>query len=210
MTILKEIFLRYRTEGHVRFEIPAVACEPDKAERLIAGLRRIDGVYRVDVYRRARKLSIRYMATVVDFPALLRQLGRVVNELEMPRQPQPGPLRPMRARQWTEGLKNVSFVRWVREKYQEARETATAMGILARRGLRNPPALLKRENGAIQFLNDVLVFYLIKTHWHLITQHWLRRPLQYKYEWLSAFYLIFLLVRSRTPKAGSSPPTIAR
>ena len=201
MSLQKEIFVRYRTDGHVRFEIPEILCRPDTVDGLIAGLQRIEGVYRVDVYRRQRKLSIRYMDTAVDFPSLVRQLDRIVNQLEMGRRAEPVASPPLRSQPWLQGLKNSSLVRWMREKYQETRETVTALSIVARRGIRSPPALLKRENGAIQFFNDILVFYLIKTHWHLITQHWLRRPIQYKYEWLSAFYMIFLLVRSRIPKS---------
>jgi hypothetical protein len=47
----------------------------------------------------------------------------------------------------------------------------------------------------------VLVLYLIKTHWHLIIQHWLKRPWQFRYEWSAAIYMIYLLVRSKKPKS---------
>lgn len=200
MSIQEQIFLRYRAEGHVRFEVPDVLCEANRADRLIAALRRIEGIYRVDLYRRQRKLSLRYMDTVVDFTSLVRQLGKALTDLDLRGEAEAGLSPPARSKRWLGGVKNSVFVRWMREKYQEARETVTAFGIVAKRGLAKPPALLKRENTVIQFLNDILVFYLIRTHWHLITQHWVRKPWQYRYEWLSAFYLIFLLVRSRIPK----------
>jgi hypothetical protein len=201
MSIQKSIILRYRAEGHVRFELPEVLCAPENAERLIARLRRIEGVYRLALYRRQRKLSIRYMETVLDFAALARGIHGAVADLEKAGE-RSGQMLPVRKQRWRDRLKNARPVQWLGDKYQEARETATAMGIVARRSVRNPPAFLKKENLVIDFLNDVLVLYLIKVHWPLITQQWLRRPIRYRYELLAALYLIFLLVRARRPKVS--------
>jgi len=200
MSIQKKIILRYRAEGHVRFELPETLCTPENSDRLIAQLRGIEGVYRVAIYRRQRKLSIRYMDTVLDLTTLARGLYAAVAELEKSSK-QSREIAPVHKVRWRDRLKNTRPVRWLRDKYQEARETATAMGIVARRSVQNPPAFLKKENLVIDFLNDVLVLYLIKVHWNLITQQWLRRPIRYRYELLAALYLIFLLVRARKPKA---------
>jgi hypothetical protein len=53
------------------------------------------------------------------------------------------------------------------------------------------------EKAITNFLNDLLAFYLIRVHWDLITQRWLREPLKYRNAWLTVFYLVFLLVRYR-------------
>lgn len=53
------------------------------------------------------------------------------------------------------------------------------------------------ERAAINFLNDILAFYLIKVHWDLITRRWLKEPLKFANAWLTVFYLVFLLVRYR-------------
>jgi hypothetical protein len=58
---------------------------------------------------------------------------------------------------------------------------------------------LASEDNVIHLLNDVLVVFLIKLHWHLITQHWIRRPWEHRYEWMAAGYMIYLLVRSKRP-----------
>jgi hypothetical protein len=50
------------------------------------------------------------------------------------------------------------------------------------------------------FLTDILVLYLIRLHWHPITQMWLKRPWLYRYEWMATVYMIFLLMRSKLPK----------
>jgi len=59
------------------------------------------------------------------------------------------------------------------------------------------------ERAALNFLNDILAFYLIKMHWELITRRWLKHPLKFADAWLAVFYLVFLLVRYR--KQASQP-----
>ena len=54
----------------------------------------------------------------------------------------------------------------------------------------------------INFANDIVAFYLIRVHWNLITQHWIKAPLQHGSAWLTVFYLTFLLVRYRK---GAAP-----
>jgi hypothetical protein len=53
------------------------------------------------------------------------------------------------------------------------------------------------EKAAINFLNDLVAFYLVKVHWELISQRWLKNPVKHADAWLTVFYLMFLLVRYR-------------
>lgn len=53
------------------------------------------------------------------------------------------------------------------------------------------------EKAAINFLNDLVAFYLIKVHWDLITKRWIKAPLAHADAWGAAFYLVFLMVRFR-------------
>ena len=53
------------------------------------------------------------------------------------------------------------------------------------------------EKAAINFVNDIVAFYLIKVHWELISQRWLKDPLKFRNAWLTTFYFVFLLVRYR-------------
>ena len=204
MTIQKKIILRYRAEGHARFELPEELCSAERAQRLIAGLRGIEGVYRVDLNRRQRKLSVRHSDTVLDFAALAHGLHAVVADLEKLGElfgAESRPIPPIHPGRWRDRLRNIRPVRWMRDKYEETRGTATGMGIVARRSIGNPPGFLKSKEHLINdFLVDVLVIYLVKVHWNLITQHWLRRPFRYRYQWLAVLYLIYLHVRSRKPK----------
>jgi len=198
----KEIIVRYRSEGHVRFQLPEALCTPSITERLATELHRIEGVYRVDLSTRQRKLSIRFIEHICDFRTLGLALHRLVDAVEWAEpvaasQPA-GEALPAVIRK---RLSELRPVRWVRAKLQEARETATAMGILARRNVTRQRALsLVSEDRVVPFLNDALVLFLIKLHWHLITQHWIRQPWRYRYEWLAVSYMIYLLIRSRRPK----------
>ncbi len=202
MDLAKQIIVRYRADGHVRFQLPVALCQPRVAERFAAQLHRIEGVYRVDLSPRQRKLSIRFIEHVCDFRSLAAALHRLINAADWAEpaassaavgETLPAVLR--------KRLAEFHPVRWVRGKLQETRETVTAMGIVVRREATRQRVLsLANEDTVIQFLNDALVLYLIKLHWHLITQHWIRQPWRYRYEWMAASYMVYLLVRSRRPK----------
>lgn len=161
----------------------------------------IDGVYSVRLYRGQQKLSIRYDEYACDFHTLARRLFQVLADLE-----QQG---------WFEAksivesgklgiksrLNQSRITRWFGAKYQAAQETAQAAKLLGKLSTKGPKALINDpEKAIIDFLNDILVLYLIRVHWTRITQEWLVRPFVYRYEWMAVFYLFFLLVRSRKKK----------
>lgn len=205
MSIQKELILRYRSQGHIRFQLPKRLCHKAIARCLQEAIAGIDGVYRVHVYHRQGKLSIRYQEALCDFQSLVRQLSALLDEME-----KKGQLRVDFAvaqsvaggDSWLKkAFGNFRAGRWVQDKFTETRETAQAVGVLAKLGMKKKPALLKDpEKTLIDFFNDVLVLYLIKTHWHLITQHWITKPFRHRYEWLSVFYMMYLLLRSRNPR----------
>ena len=202
MSIQRQIVLRYRDDGHVRFEIPALLCEAANAERIREGLLAIEGVYRVKLYCRSKKISIRYHESVCSFIDLAKRLYQLITNLE-----KQGKLNPegvsQAKRKWNPGarLKNIKPARWMGEKYTEAKDTVQAAKVLGKLGLKKPKAFVKDpETTIINFLNDILVIYVIKVHWTRITQQWIPHPILYRYEWTAAFYLMFLLMRSRRPK----------
>lgn len=204
MSIQKEIVLRYHDAGHVRFQLPERLCEQHPADFLKREILKIDGVYRVNLYRRQRKLSIRFTPEICQFSALAKQLFELIGATE--RKGLLVPKSDSGSSDSTTGFfkakfNNLRATRWAKDKYAETKETAKAVGVLAKLGLKNKPDFLKDpEKAAVDFLNDVLVLYLIKTHWHMITQQWLLKPLRYRYEWLASFYMMYLLVRSKLPK----------
>ena len=90
MSIQNEFVLRYREDGHVRFQIPARICNVDAAKALTDGISQIDGVYRVKLFCSQYKLSIRFEEAYCDFKSLARQLFNLLAELEKKANFRPG------------------------------------------------------------------------------------------------------------------------
>ena len=203
MSIQKEFVLRYREDGHVRFQIPARICNIDVAKVVTDGISGIDGVYRVNLYRSQQKLSIRFKESVCDFKSVAKQLFDLLTDLEKKGDLKPKPV--SKSTLWKEKAKAkldaFKPTRWAKEKFGDAKETVHAAKVITRLGMKKPTAFMKDpEKTVIDFLNDILVLFLIKLHWNDITQHWLLKPLKYRYEWMALFYMFFLLVRSRKQK----------
>ncbi|OAI05212.1 hypothetical protein A1353_11905 [Methylomonas methanica] len=204
MAIQKEFVLRYRHDGHVRFQVPAQACQPTVATLISTKLGAINGVQSVSLYRGQGKLSIRYDEAICSFTSVAAQLFQILAELEQQGYFESKPLAE-KAKKSVLGikkrLKGTRIGGWFNNKYQAGKETVQAAKIIGKISTKGPKALFKDpEKATIDFLNDVLVLYLIKTHWTRITQEWLVKPIVHRYEWMAVFYMFFLLVRSRRPK----------
>jgi len=204
MAIQKQFVLRYREEGHLRFEIPVQFCDAAIAKTLANKLLSIDGVYRVRVYRGQKKLSIRYQETICDFKNLAKLLFQIIADLETEATQialLEGIGKKTSKRQIKEKLKQSKVSLWFSRKYDDTKETLQAAKILTKAGLKGQKKFFNDpEKAIIDFLNDVLVLFLIRLHWDRITKEWIPKPLTYRYEWMAIFYMIFLLMRSRKPK----------
>jgi hypothetical protein len=204
MAIQKEFVVRYRAEGHVRFQIPQRAVQEQVAKLISDKVAAIDGVGRVSLFRRSRKLTIHYDESVCDFISLAKQLHAELAVLE-----QQGWFAPQAVvgvsknsmRNLGDKFKASRLNRWFQGKVTAVKETAQAAKIIGKVSTKGPRAVFNNpEKAIIDFCNDILVLYLIKLHWTRITQQWLVKPFVHRYEWLATFYLFFLLVRSRRPK----------
>jgi len=209
MSIQKEIILRYRSAGHLRFALPAALCSAAVAPVIEAELHRIDGVYRVNLYRRQAKLSIRFFDTVTAVPEVAMQMQQILHSLEEeglfePHEQEGAAQSKQQHKKATikERLYDSRMGTWVQGKYQEGKETVTALKVLAKRtGGKNGPAFLQNpERTVMEFGNDILVLYLIKKHWQQIMTQWLPYPLRHRYEWLAVIYMTYLWVHWRHKK----------
>jgi len=206
MSIQKQCVLRYRAEGHVRFCVPLVLCQKGVAENITAKIQAIDGVYRVNFYARQGKISIRFQETVCDFDQLIKQLFEIFGALEksgalIVQENKPSVFSKLSAKV-SENADKFAVTRWFKTKTVEAKETLQAAKIITKLTLKKPNALIKDpEKAIIDFLNDILVLFLIRLHWDHITKLWLASPFKYRYEWLATFYMFFLLIRSRKSKS---------
>jgi len=202
MSLQKQFILRHRDDGHVRFQIPALFCQPDTAQALTAALLKLDGVYRVKVYRREQKLSIRYQESFLTFGALAKQLFGLVSELAKQKVTVEKPAQGTGLiGKIKDQVSHSSPALWFRQKYDGAKETVQAAKILAN-GLKQNKAIIDNPQRFVtDFFNDMLALYLIKLHWEPITKQWIPNPWKHRYEWLAVSYLLYLLMRSRNPKS---------
>jgi hypothetical protein len=197
----RRIIVRHRAPGHLRFELPAELCEGPRAEALATGLVGSVGVYRTTLYRAERKFSLRYdphQASERDVVLALRtQLDRLPGPLEQALAPAGEnlgrTLHQARARVEHGARRKLAQLRLYLHRLRQAQPKEGTLQAHLQPLLAN--ALT--EKAVINFLNDLLAFYLIKVHWDLITKRWMRNPLAHADVWLAIFYLTYLLVRYR-------------
>ena len=199
LTLQDSVILRYRRDDHVRFELPAVLCSEWAAKRLEHRLGEREGVYRVIVYRRYNKLSIRYLDDVCGFQDLALMLNEVITEISRElEQPKVKAQKVPERKTFKDRFLELPLVQQAKAKYQHGKAMFEGASTVIRAKLGKPSGPpMSTEKLAINFLNDLVSFYLIKLHWERITKEWLKEPLKYRYQWLTAFYLVFLMVRYR-------------
>jgi len=204
-----QVIMLHREPGYLRFLLPKDLCGEAAAAYLVQAIGAREGVRRVRVYRSTRKIAISYMETVCSYYDVARSFGSAVAIIaegaavlvNNPASTKSSPLQKLKAK----ANKSPFLSRW-RGRLEGARST---LGLVARTARRKAKSheeeAPKWEKMAIVFLNDVAVFYLIKVHWKLITEKWLKAPIRHRYQWMTVFYLVFLTVRykkqNKEPKA---------
>lgn len=196
MSLAKQVVVRYRSEGHVRFFVPGQLRNAKAAQKLRQGLLGLPGVLRVDFKPGQDKLSIRFSEEDISLKSLAQSLYRIVTEIE--RATQELASRPLDRHK---GADTGLAATRLKSHFQGATEALRALGSLAQGGSGKKPVLTAENEALIfDFFTDLLVLYLIKVHWHLIMGHWIKNPWQYRGEWMATLYLIFLQVRSKKTK----------
>ncbi|MEQ1635632.1 MAG: hypothetical protein ABL903_03000 [Methylococcales bacterium] len=203
MSIQKEFVVRYRSIGHVRFQIPAQVCVFPVASAIEDGIMAIAGVTSVRLFSKQQKLSIRFDEAVCNFNRLalkivvllgdLNKRGGLAGKMASKAEPNSNLLTKMGNK-----VKGLKASQWIKGKVDDAKETVQAAKVITKLGMKRPKSFIQNpEKAIINFLNDILVLYLIKIHWKHVVKLWLPSPLKYRYEWLTVLYLFYLLVRSR-------------
>jgi len=225
--ISRQIFVLHKSDGHVRFALPARFANAGSAGVIESALLRVPGVRVASLDRRSAKLAIHYDPLVCS----LRQLALILNGSLTAAQDAAGPTETRHpaagvvpadlGRQVAAGLRALeaagkNILRQVQAQLSPSAAPGAGEGPSAAGTRLTPlrrafnPALLN-DKAVINFLNDIVAFYLIRVHWNLITQHWIKAPLQHGSAWLTVFYLTFLLVKYRkgtpAPKALPAPDT---
>ncbi|MBK8119064.1 MAG: hypothetical protein IPK39_07500 [Sulfuritalea sp.] len=218
--LARRIVVRHREAGYLRLELPAAICHPAVAEVIDAALRRVAGVYRVTLYIAQHRLVVSFDAHVCAatdvakaLKASLRELPKASTAAAPPHTPMPhtpgalaarvSPALHQAARQARRAFRRL------RARIEGLRQPNAASGSLQAK-LQPMLANALTEKAMINFLNDLVAFYLVKVHWELITQRWLKNPAKHADAWLAAFYLVFLLVRYRKSIAAEIANPVAK
>lgn len=190
--------VRHRAPGHVRFDLPEPLRTAEAAAVLAGGLEVIEGVYRVHVFTGAGKLSIRWFEDVCTLADIARVLaGLVAEAVDLDREP-PAPGEDPVTPGWLERLGEAGPVRALRRRYEDLKAKADVVRqIVAIKTGKPVPGGVDLREWIIHFCNDLVAFYLIRQHWDRIIGQWLPRPWAFRYQWMTVFYLTFLLVRYR-------------
>ena len=205
MTILSSIILRHREPGYLRFSLPAEWITPEHAESLKTALTSEEGIYSVRIYLAQGKIAIRYLNVLLEESRVLTLLSSILKRVILPKKSTSGrhsksltsPVLSSNSPARTQEV--PSFSVWIRDKITEIKETIQAIKILGSRGLKSMGERFSmRPRWAKEFMNDLLMLFLIKLHWEHLVYEWLPRPWAHRYEWAATIYLIYLSVQSKT------------
>ncbi len=217
--ISRQILVLHKSAGHVRFALPATLANPGSAAVIEATLLRIPGVRLVRIDVGTGKMGVHYDPIACSLRQLALVLKGSLEEAAAAARPVASGA-PSAAGVDTIGRQLAQVV-----KQAEALARRLLQGVETRLTPRQPAAAsdapgkltplrrafnpsLLNEKAVINFANDIVAFYLIRVHWNLITQHWIKAPLQHGSAWLTVFYLTFLLVRYRKGAAPAPAKTL--
>jgi hypothetical protein len=207
-SLLKQVLLRHRSEGHLRFELPESLCTDAALGRLHQALLALQGVYRVDCYAAQRKLSVRYQEGVCSPRQVAARLRDEIAAIEASPEPARRSAAPQAHGHHAAREQAQHALTWLKAKTERLRSRAVdwrakaaAFKSYAQVHAAHDPvlrhAMTLDERTVISFLVDITALYLVKVHWDLITKRWIQAPFAHRYEWLTIFFLVFLLVRFR-------------
>ena len=218
----RQILVLHKSAGHVRFALPATLANPGSAAVIEAALLRIPGVRLVRIDAGTGKMGVHFDPIACRLQQLALVLKGSLDAAAAAARPavrgKPatagmGELGQQLARALKQAETRVQgFLQRIQTQPaapQAAAATVSPGKLTPLRRAFNPSLLTERS--VINFANDIVAFYLIRVHWNLITQHWIKAPLQNGSAWLTVFYLTFLLVRYRksaatTPAKALPPP----
>lgn len=181
-----DIQVLQREEGYLRLRLPGPLRTPDFGATLESSLKALSGVTRTSWLTVEGKLAVRFDPQRLTHADVARRIKALLPapavEPQAAESPEPAPL-PVEPASVGLGERlddlRAKLIAAAPERFRPLVESATT------------------EKAVTNFFNDIVAFYLIKTHWDLIVKYWIKDPVKFSNAWLTVFYMVFLLVRYR-------------
>lgn len=182
--LAQRVIVLHREPGYLRLELPSELCTLEASTVIEQGMAAFAGISSAAVDRGWKRISIRFDQGVCSAAQVARQLFALFQCLPASMIEAEAPA--------SNGIQPVL------DKFKAMLTPAVEAPVGSLQAKIQPIlASALTEKAITNFFNDLVAFYLIKTHWDLITKRWLQQPLAYSNAWMTTFYLVFLLVRYR-------------
>jgi hypothetical protein len=175
-----------RADGYLRLRLPVGLRNREAGAALEAALKTLAGVQRLTLLTAEGRLAVRFDPRAATHASVALRIKDTLAGL-----PQPEPAAEEAGATVAEAapageslaarLDDVrgKLIAATPERFRPMVESATT------------------EKAVTNFLNDIVAFYLIRVHWDLIVNRWIKEPAKYGNAWMTVFYLVYLLVRYR-------------
>lgn len=168
-----------RHAGYLCLRFPAGLQNKKFGETLDAGIKSLAGIIQVAWVSKEGKLLVRFDPNACSHAEIARCVKSLLPEsLPTTSSAEPGPAPAVRLADQLKDFRSRAIAA-APERFRPVVESATT------------------EKAITNFFNDIVAFYLIRTHWDLIVERWLKEPVKYGNAWMTVFYLVYLLVRYR-------------
>jgi hypothetical protein len=186
-----DIQVLLRDTGYLRLRLPPALRTPEAGAAIEGGLGGMAGVQRVTLLTAEGKLAVRFDPHVASHGGIALRLKHLLAALPEAATAEPAPAEtaaapaPAAEAQASFGLATriddlrERLIAAAPDRFRPIVESATT------------------EKAVTNFFNDIVAFYLIRVHWDLIVNRWIKDPVKHGNAWLTVFYLVFLLVRYR-------------
>lgn len=173
----------HRDTGYLRLRVPVALRSVAVGAALESALKSLAGVQRVTWLTTEGKLAVRFDAHVATHADVARRVKASL--VELPQAAPTAAMPPAAAPAAKPGLG---------ARIDELREQLIVATPARFRPLVESATT---EKAVTNFFNEIVAFYLIKTHWDLIVKLWIKDPVKYSNAWMTVFYMVYLLVRYR-------------
>lgn len=173
----RSIEVLQRHDGYLCLRFPPPLNDAAFGDTLDTGLQQLSGVQQTAWIAGEGKLLVRFDPALCSHAIVAQQVKSLLPETPAVEPATAQPARPGLAERL--GALRGQLLAAAPERFRPIIEGATT------------------EKAVTNFVNDIVAFYLIRTHWNLITRLWLKNPVKYGNAWLTVFYLVLLMVRYR-------------